>query len=268
MVKEIHINQDILLSNGLNHFIVSSTRDLNLTFYGNCESQVYLQIDQAQNIQIRTFTENATVKYLIWNNSNEELHIQESHTVLKDATLHIAYGEVNPAVTQRKSVIELRQEGASAFISSASLVSSKKIFDIDAINYAKHTSCIMENYSVVLEGGNYQMNCVGKIVNGASGSLSKQTSRALCFDDKQSSTIIPQLIIDENDVQASHATSVGRVNEDQLYYMQLRGLDQKECTRLISTGYLLPITNVLDDETLNQTLKEALERKIAESCSK
>ena len=73
-----------------------------------------------------------------------------------------------------------------------------------------------------------------------------------------------ELLIDENDVQASHATTLGRVDEDQLYYMQSRGLTQKQCTSLISTGYLMPVTRFIEDETLKTKLQEEMERKIAD----
>ena len=76
-----------------------------------------------------------------------------------------------------------------------------------------------------------------------------------------------ELMIDENDVQASHAMSIGRVDEDQLYYMMSRGLSVQQCTSLISTGYLMPITKVIENEELRNMLAEEMERKIAELCS-
>ena len=74
-------------------------------------------------------------------------------------------------------------------------------------------------------------------------------------------------MIDENDVQASHAMSIGRVDEDQLYYMMSRGLSIEQCTSLISTGYLMPITEILSNEELRSSLAEEMERKISELCS-
>ena len=111
------------------------------------------------------------------------------------------------------------------------------------------------------------MNAVGSIEYGAIGAESHQTSRALCFDSEMNAKIIPVLLIDENDVKASHATSVGRVDEDQLYYLQSRGLSPQQCTALISTGYLLPVTEVIHDEKLKESLKNELEEKISQLCS-
>ena len=78
--------------------------------------------------------------------------------------------------------------------------------------------------------------------------------------------ILPELLIDEDDVQASHAMSMGRVDEDALYYLMSRGLSVQQCTSLISQGYLLPITETLNNEELKNKLKEEMERKIGELC--
>ncbi|HCK87575.1 MAG TPA: ABC transporter ATP-binding protein, partial [Erysipelotrichaceae bacterium] len=68
-------------------------------------------------------------------------------------------------------------------------------------------------------------------------------------------------------VQASHAMSIGRVDDDVLYYMMSRGLNLQQCTSLISTGYLMPITEVIANEELRTKLREELERKMSDLCS-
>ena len=80
------------------------------------------------------------------------------------------------------------------------------------------------------------------------------------------STKLNELLIDENDVQASHAMSMGRVDDDQLYYLMSRGLTMQQCTSLISTGYLMPIADVIDQEELRNTLRKELEGKISSLC--
>ena len=88
----------------------------------------------------------------------------------------------------------------------------------------------------------------------------------MSFEKGVHATILPELLIDENDVNASHAMSIGRVDDDQLYYLMSRGLSVKQCTSLISTGYLMPITDTLNNEVLKEKLKEEMERKLNELC--
>ena len=61
--------------------------------------------------------------------------------------------------------------------------------------------------------------------------------------------------------------SIGRVDDDVLYYMMSRGLNLQQCTSLISTGYLMPITEVITNEELRTKLREELERKMSDLCS-
>ena len=70
------------------------------------------------------------------------------------------------------------------------------------------------------------------------------------------------LLIDENDVQASHATTMGQIDENQLYYLQTRGLTKTQALGLITIGYLLPIASSLDDETLQEELSAKVEKKV------
>lgn len=238
---------------------------ITLNLIADSQSEVYVRILKGKDITIHSeVKENAGVTYLFWNVAEDKIQITEDHNVKRGGTLTIAYGEVNQADTERNIQVHLLEEGSHALVSSASLVKDHKTFGILVESQAPHTEGIMENYAVVLKGGKYLMDATGSIVKGAHGSESHQTSRALCFDEGQTSKIKPQLLIDENDVKASHATTLGRVDEDQLYYMMTRGLNVKQCTELISTGYLLPVTKVIQDEKLQQILAEEMERKIAE----
>ena len=151
-------------------------------------------------------------------------------------------------------------------LSTASLISSEKKYNLLLTNHQPRTDAQIRNFAVVLNKGRLMIDAVGKIVKGARKSESHQVSRALSFEEGQSATILPELLIDENDVQASHAMSIGKVEEKDLFYMMSRGLSLKECTKLISLGYLLPITETISDQTLKETLQNELERKISELC--
>ena len=102
----------------------------------------------------------------------------------------------------------------------------------------------------------------GKIIAGAYGSNSHQTSRALVLDKKQKCDITPVLLIDENDVQASHATTMGQIDDNQLYYLQTRGLTKTQALGLITVGYLMPIASSLSNEEITNELTNKIEKKV------
>jgi Fe-S cluster assembly protein SufD len=67
------------------------------------------------------------------------------------------------------------------------------------------------------------------------------------------------LKIDENEVEASHAATVGRVNEDHLYYLQSRGLTKSDAKRLITLGYLQPIIRYFTDTSVQEKLASQIQ---------
>ena len=74
--------------------------------------------------------------------------------------------------------------------------------------------------------------------------------------------MIPLLLIDENDVKASHALTIGQPDEDQLYYLQSRGLTTKQAVGLLSIGYFLPVIELIDNEEEKVQLRQEMESKV------
>lgn len=264
----IRTDENINLLEGYSEYTIAGDQDIHLTFHGDAESYVYITLKGTGKLYIHTYTEqNAKISYLFWNRTETDIEVEEMHDVQADGQVTVAYGECNSAGIKRNTTVNLLGKGAQGTVSSATLANTKKVYRIQVTNHAPNTVGNMQNYAVVLKSGVLEIDAVGKIVNGARGSVNAQTSRALSFEEGQRSMILPELLIDENDVQASHAMSIGRVDEDQLYYLMSRGLSVAECTSLISTGYLLPITKTLPNEELQEKLKDEMERKIAELCS-
>ena len=268
MTRTIHVNEDIRLERGLQTYIISTHRDLELTFTGDVDAQVFIRIQEAGKLRIRTYAAaEAHITYLFWNEMSGPLDVDESHEVMQNAAVHVGYGELNGGNTNRTTYMALREPGAQGIVSGAAMVTSNKRFVVQVANMAPHTSGKIENYAVVLGGGKLFIDAVGKIVNGASGSQSHQTSRALSFADGQQTKILPELLIDENDVQASHAMSIGHADPEQLYYMQSRGLSRAQCVGLLASGYLMPIADTIADDTLAKLLHEEMERTVSTLCS-
>lgn len=99
-----------------------------------------------------------------------------------------------------------------------------------------------------------------KIINGAHNSDTRQEGRITNLLPNAKSEASPSLLIDENDVKASHGAALGAYNIDQLFYLMSRGLKEEEAKKLITFGTLLPIISKLEDEKLIEKAKNTLER--------
>ncbi len=80
----------------------------------------------------------------------------------------------------------------------------------------------------------------GRIIipKSAFGSEAMLEERVLVLSPDARITAVPDLEILEPDVRASHSASIGRVNDDQLFYLQARGYSKRESRQLIVEGFL------------------------------
>jgi Fe-S cluster assembly protein SufD len=97
---------------------------------------------------------------------------------------------------------------------------------------------------------------------GARQSDAFQTNRNIVLSDRAKADSIPNLEIENNDVRCSHAASLGPVDEDELFYLQSRGIPREQAERLIVTGFF---QEVLDRVTLPEVrggLEAAIEDEL------
>ncbi|MHB1712869.1 MAG: SufB/SufD family protein [Acidimicrobiales bacterium] len=82
-----------------------------------------------------------------------------------------------------------------------------------------------------------------RVRRGAVRSDAMQTNHNLVLDEGAHADSVPNLDIEENDVRCSHASTVGPVSEDQLYYLESRGVEPDVAERLIVAGFFDDVAN-------------------------
>jgi Fe-S cluster assembly scaffold protein SufB len=74
---------------------------------------------------------------------------------------------------------------------------------------------------------------------------------------------IPSVLVSADDVSASHGGTVGELDEAVIFYMQTRGLDRASAVRVIVEGFFEPLISELQDEPLEEVVRERITRKLA-----
>lgn len=87
-----------------------------------------------------------------------------------------------------------------------------------------------------------------KIEKGAKGADAYLRSDALLFDEAKMGDDTPALEILEPDVKAGHAATIGKVDEEMLFYLMSRGLSRKIAEEMLIEGFVGPIKNLLNDK--------------------
>lgn len=120
---------------------------------------------------------------------------------------------------------------------------------------------ILQN-GVILDKGTLTFNAIGHIIKGAKNADAQQSSHVLMLSDKGRGDANPILLIDENEVTAGHAASVGQVDEEDLFYLQSRGLDEETAKRLVIRGFLGSVVSEIPVKSVQAEFIETIERKL------
>jgi len=90
-----------------------------------------------------------------------------------------------------------------------------------------------------------------------------QTNRNLVLSDHAKADSKPELEIENNDVRCSHAASVGQMNEEEIFYLESRGIERSQAERLIVNGFFEAVVDRVKQKEIREVLAGAIERKLA-----
>ena len=196
---------------------------------------------------------------IIINQASEDVLISEKGTLKEGGKLDLTYLDLSLSALKLKSEITVSKD-AELKVVSKFLVAGEKDIHMYYQNTGPKSSVLIDNSAIVLSCGDLILECTGDIIKGAHQSSSHQKSRTLTFKDVKRALCIPKLLIDEDDVEASHAMSCGAIDEEIMFYMQSKGLDEKSAMRLLIHSYLML------DEMVDEELKSQLEKQVEEIC--
>ncbi len=103
---------------------------------------------------------------------------------------------------------------------------------------------------IAKNGARIQVEGMIKIDKGADGVDDFLEMRLLLLDGRSQATAEPKLEIEANDVKASHAATVGRIDEEELFYLMSRGVSREGAERLIVDGFLNQVIEKIEDSKL------------------
>lgn len=157
-------------------------------------------------------------------------------------------------------------QGGEAEIKMVTIASGQQVQDVQTqiLNHGPHTVGNIVQNGVARDSAVLNFHAVGKTERGAYGANSQQQSRILTLSDECKGEADPVLLIEENDVNAGHAASIGKVDADDLYYLESRGLSERDAQALLTRGFLLPVLNQFPEKKLQEQLINELEQRLEE----
>lgn len=117
-------------------------------------------------------------------------------------------------------------------------------------------SCLTDEAKVDYHGNLF-------IGRGADQSDAHLAHHSLLLSPRARVHTIPSLEILANDVKAGHAATMGRVDEEQLFYLESRGLDPQEAKMFLLKSFMTSDIQAIEDRELKEFLSREIERIVA-----
>ncbi|WP_331234889.1 Fe-S cluster assembly protein SufB [Natronorarus salvus] len=144
----------------------------------------------------------------------------------------------------------LKGRGASANHISIAFAGEGQDIDTGAKVYhnAPRTNSTIESKSISKDGGRTNYRGLVHIADGAHDSSTAVECDALMFDNESISDTMPYMEINESTVDVAHEATVGKIGDEDIFYLQTRGLDDDDAKQMIVSGFIEPITEELPIE--------------------
>lgn len=259
----LHDNENASL---FNHAIIVTEESAEVTYVEN-----YLSTASGEGNQVNIISEviagaNSNITYgsVDYLDKGFTGHIIRRGVTAADASINWALGLMNEGSQIIDNTTNLIGDRSTSELKSVIVGTGDQKINLTSkiVQYGKETNGYILKHGVMSENASSVFNGIGYIKHGGTKSIANQESRVLMLSEHARGDANPILLIDEDDVEAGHAASVGRVDPEQLYYLMSRGISQKEAERLVIHGFLDPVVRELPIEDVKRQLREVIELKV------
>jgi Fe-S cluster assembly protein SufB len=213
--------------------------------------------------------ENARCRYTTIQNWSKNVYnlVTKRAAAYRNATMEWVDGNLGSKTTMKYPAVMLMEEGARGEVLSVALATDGMHQDAGAkmTHVAPNTSSQIISKSISKGLGRSSYRGLVKIHKGARGSRSNVVCDALLLDEDSRTDTYPYMEIEEDEVSIGHEATVSKVADEQLFYLQSRGVSESDAMSMIVNGFIEPITKELPLEyavELNRLIQLEMEGSV------
>lgn len=176
-----------------------------------------------------------------------------------------AYLEVDQVfLSGKRTVFEtsVTMEGRKAsFVSNVAYdVAKGEDLDLNLISrhVAKKTEATIDVKGVLRQQSRKLLRATIDFVTGCSGSVGKENEEVLLLDESVVNQTIPLILCGEEDVEGAHGASIGRIDEESLFYLESRGIPEEEIYKTLANARIVSVLSKIGDEQTADRVKAIL----------
>jgi Fe-S cluster assembly protein SufB len=184
-----------------------------------------------------------------WSNNVYNL-VTKRAVAYRDATMEWIDGNLGSKLTMKYPSVHMLEPGAHGEILSIAFAGQGQHQDAGGkvIHAAPNTSSKIVSKSISKDGGRAGYRGLVKVAKGAVNCRSTVNCDALLLDEKSRSDTYPYMEIEEERVSIGHEATVSKIGDEQLFYLQSRGINKDEAAAMIVSGFIEPIVKELPME--------------------
>jgi Fe-S cluster assembly protein SufB len=191
----------------------------------------------------------ATIRYSSvenWSKNTFNLNTKRA-IVEKDAKVYWINGNMGSGCTMLYPCSVLVGEGASSDSLGIAFAGPGQNQDTGSkvVHAAPKTNSIIRSKSISKGGGISSYRGLLKVAPQAKGTKSSVECDALLIDDKSTSNTYPYMKIDNDDVEIAHEARVGKIGDEEIFYLMSRGLSEEQALKMIVAGFISPVIKEL-----------------------
>lgn len=184
--------------------------------------------------------------------------------VERDAKVDVVIAVMAGVSCDWKIDVELVGEGAEANLYGAYVCGSDENVKMAVDMHHKVPHCNSRQLFKGIAGGESRVDFYGKIIvaQDAQRTEAYQENHNLLLSDKAKVDTKPQLEIYADDVKCSHGATIGRLNEEEQFYMRSRGISLEDAKVLQMISFIAPVLENVRDEAQRESLSSSFESDI------
>jgi Fe-S cluster assembly protein SufB len=184
-----------------------------------------------------------------WSNNVYNL-VTKRAMAYADATMEWIDGNLGSRATMKYPAVWLMEPGAHGEVLSIAFAGKGQHQDAGAkmVHVAPRTSSKIVSKSISKDGGRAGYRGLVKVQKGAVDCKSTVNCDALILDEDSRSDTYPYMEIEEERVTVGHEATVSKIGDEQLFYLQSRGINKDEAAAMVVSGFIEPVVKELPME--------------------
>ncbi|RXK34089.1 FeS cluster assembly protein SufD [Arsenophonus endosymbiont of Bemisia tabaci Asia II 3] len=264
------------ITSGSNHYNYVNTSHYyyHLEIGANCKSQViehFVSVDDKPHLTGSRLTanigDNSHFSHIKLSVENNQSHHFAHNDILsgRDSQINSSGIFIGSALLRHHTSVKLNGAGSRLTLNSLLLPQNREI--VDTRTYLEHNQPFCKSRqlhkTIVQDESKAVFNGMIKVAPLALKTDGQMTNNNLLLGKQAEIDTKPQLEIYADDVKCSHGATVGRIDDEQLFYLRSRGIHLNDAKHMIMVAFAAEVIEAIDSEAVSNKVMDIIQQRLA-----